>query len=41
MEGMNQFGIQYVYMWKCHNETLPTDTLKMPSFSQNGVLIGR
>jgi hypothetical protein len=18
---MNQFGIQYIYIWKCHNET--------------------
>jgi hypothetical protein len=21
MEGMNQFGIQYIYTWQCHNET--------------------
>jgi hypothetical protein len=21
MEEMNQFGIQYFYSWKCHNET--------------------
>jgi hypothetical protein len=21
MEGMNQFGIQYIYTWNCHNET--------------------
>jgi hypothetical protein len=21
MEGMNQFGIQYICTWKCHNET--------------------
>jgi hypothetical protein len=20
MEGMNQFRIQYIYTWKCHNE---------------------
>jgi hypothetical protein len=22
MEGMNQFGIYYIYTWKCHSETL-------------------
>jgi hypothetical protein len=22
MEGMNQFRIQYIYPWKCHNGTL-------------------
>jgi hypothetical protein len=21
MESMNQTGIQYMYLWKCHNET--------------------
>jgi hypothetical protein len=21
MEGMSQFGIEYIYTWKCHNET--------------------
>jgi hypothetical protein len=21
LEGMNQFGFIYVYIWKCHNET--------------------
>jgi hypothetical protein len=25
MEGMNQFGIQYIYTWKCRNETLCVD----------------
>jgi hypothetical protein len=35
MEGMNQFGIQYIYTWKYHNETLCIDILKM-SFFKNG-----
>jgi hypothetical protein len=21
IEAMNQFGLQYIYTWKCHNET--------------------
>jgi hypothetical protein len=27
MEGMNQYRIQYIYTWKCHNEILCIDTL--------------
>jgi hypothetical protein len=37
MEGMNQFGIQYIYTWKFHNETLRIDYLKQKYlFFQNG-----
>jgi hypothetical protein len=32
MENMNQFGIQYIYMWKCHNETLCIDVLNKQKF---------
>jgi hypothetical protein len=27
MEVMSQFRIQYIYAWKCHNETLCIDIL--------------
>jgi hypothetical protein len=27
MEGINQFGIQHIYTWKCHNEILCIDVL--------------
>jgi hypothetical protein len=27
MEGMNQFGIHYIYTWKCHNGNLYKDIL--------------
>jgi hypothetical protein len=40
MEGMNQFGIQYKYTWKYHNETLCIDRYikqtKMSFFQNRG-----
>jgi hypothetical protein len=31
-EAMNQFMIQYIYMWKCHSEILCTDILNKNVF---------